>query len=330
MAKLKYEFEHEYYKTHRRPVSDYLFGNFQLVAGLAAKFAPLANWVTGNKLLHRTLARLMGITEHRQFPKFSNKFAKPVLRGKRPRVIFLRDAFSHFIEPQVEQAAFDVLDRIGFDVVLLPWIGSGALLLSKAFIEPARKFASRVLDAIKRIDPENALPIVGIEPPEIYTLKNDYVDLLPGRVEEIKARASHAWLLDEFLVRTPNFVSVPPRVSGPQNILFQPHCHQRAEGLAADGLPTGQNATVAALRMCGYTVEVSDAGCCGMAGTFGYEAEHYELSQQVGALKLFPQLRARPDALVAATGAACRLQIEQGTQVAARHSVLLIAAATSK
>ena len=76
-----------------------------------------------------------------------------------------------------------------------------------------------------------------------------------------------------------------------RKIKFQPHCHQRAEGLADDGLPSGTNATVELLRVCGYDVEVLDTGCCGMAGTFGYEAEHYELSQQVGELKLFPKIK---------------------------------------
>ncbi len=130
--------------------------------------------------------------------------------------------------------------------------------------------------------------------------------------------------------------------------MFHPHCHQRAEGPASDGLPNGTNATVELLRACGYEVELMDTGCCGMAGTFGYEAEHYELSMKVGELKLFPKLRdlappvpARsvggipsPNSLnlgkagegqVVSSGAACRMQIKQGTGVNAIHPVLLVA-----
>ena len=125
-------------------------------------------------------------------------------------------------------------------------------------------------------------------------------------------------------------------------LLFHPHCHQRAQGPAADGLPGGTNATLEMLRSCGYEVELSEAGCCGMAGTFGYEAEHYELSMRVGELKLFPLLTpsdpsghlphpVKQDgggkAEVVATGAACRMQIRQGTGVEAEHPIVLAARA---
>jgi Fe-S oxidoreductase len=113
-----------------------------------------------------------------------------------------------------------------------------------------------------------------------------------------------------------------------QKIKFQPHCHQRAEGLAPDGLPSGASATVELLSACGYDVELLDTGCCGMAGTFGYEAEHYDLSIQVGELKLFPRVREyklmRDKLLITATGAACRMQIEQGGGADAVHPILLV------
>ena len=111
-------------------------------------------------------------------------------------------------------------------------------------------------------------------------------------------------------------------------IKFQPHCHQRTEGLAADGLPSGTNATVEVLRMCGYDVEVLDTGCCGMAGTFGYEAEHYDLSMKVGELKVFPIIRGlgieNRESIVAGSGAACRMQIHQGTGVETVHPIVLV------
>jgi Fe-S oxidoreductase len=128
---------------------------------------------------------------------------------------------------------------------------------------------------------------------------------------------------------------------------FHPHCHQRAEGPSSDGLPNGTNATLELLRSCGYEVELMDTGCCGMAGTFGYEAEHYELSMKVGELKLFPKVREleaensesgnRNSSIVnrqypagtmssmVSSGAACRMQIWQGTGVEAVHPIMLIA-----
>jgi Fe-S oxidoreductase len=250
----------------------------------------------------------------------------------------------------MEQAAFDVLAACGCEVRVLPVVGAGASLLSKGFVEAAKRQARRVLDALNQADPTREASIVGIEPPDIYCLKNDYFDLLPDRWDEIASRAARSWLLDEYLIRSDAFLGLrvgtkgkrtetesftekseiasPPLAARNDRILFQPHCHQRAEGLADDGLPSGPSATVELLRTCGYDVEVLDTGCCGMAGTFGYEAEHYELSMKVGELKLFPILRGfaieNQKSEVASTGAACRMQIQQGIGTETVHPIILV------
>jgi len=214
---------------------------------------------------------------------------------------------------------------------------------------------------MNRIDPAREAHIVGIEPPEIYCLKHDYPDLHPARGAEIMQRASKVWLLDEFLLRSNVFQNLrigtnAPELAGKndrlQTIRFHPHCHQRAEGLSADGLPIGTAATIDLLRSCGYDVELMDTGCCGMAGSFGYEAEHYDVSMKVGELKLFPQLRTRSalkgtspksrsevavnhrdthfgfgggrEGVVSSSGAACRMQIQQGTGVNAIHPIVAV------
>ena len=250
-----------------------------------------------------------------------------------------------------------MLAACGCDVRVLPVVGAGASLLSKGFVEAARRQAGRVLSALEQADPKREAVIVGIEPPDIYCLKNDYLDLLPDRRDEVASLSARTWLLDEYLLRSDAFRSLRVGTSGDvalseakglaasqvprtdRRVQFQPHCHQRAEGPAADGLPSGTNATVEVLRRCGYDVEVLETGCCGMAGTFGYEAEHYELSMRVGELKLFPLLTpsdpsghlphpAKQDGGgrvgVVATGAACRMQIAQGTGVEAVHPILLV------
>jgi FAD/FMN-containing dehydrogenase/Fe-S oxidoreductase len=366
MAKLKYEFENQYYKSHRRPLRDYAFGYFHITAMLASSIAPLSNIVMQVPLFKNLTAKILGVTTKRPFPKFTSRRAKPnkdyvTLSGAKslslreeilrrsaaqndiPRVIFLSDPFARYIEPQVEQAAFDVLAACGVDIHVLPIIGAGASLLSKGFVEAAKRHAGRVLDALNQLDPTREAVIVGIEPPDIYCLKNDYVDLLPHRRDEIASRAARTWLLDEYLLRSDGFSNLRVGMLVQQNqldeqnnkIKFQPHCHQRAEGLADDGLPSGTIATVELLRACGYEVEVLDTGCCGMAGTFGYEAEHYELSMQVGELKLFPAVRAlnreaaksaKEDHAfeVTASGAACRMQIQQGAGVDAVHPIVLV------
>jgi Fe-S oxidoreductase len=267
------------------------------------------------------------------------------------RIIFLSDAFARYIEPETEQAALDALAACGFDVYILPILGAGASFLSKGFIGQARAHAGQVLDLLEQIDPSREVTVVGIEPPEIYALKHDYVDLHPERAEEIQQRAGKVWFLDEFLLRSPEFnelrVANVERLHSTQSdvsamkVNFHPHCHQRAQGLSPDGLPNGTSATMELLRSCGYEVELMDTGCCGMAGTFGYEAEHYELSMQVGELKLFPRLRElrsmsrelvernsptqNGQPIVVASGAACRMQIQQGTGLEAAHPIALIA-----
>jgi FAD/FMN-containing dehydrogenase/Fe-S oxidoreductase len=333
MAKLKFAFEAEYYKTHRRPLRDYIFGYFHVAAKIFSSAAPLINFGAEFSLTQKLSAKIFGITENRPFPKFTHKRARPQNHGGQ-KIIFLSDPYSRYVEPQVEQAAFDVLNALGFDVQVLPVVSAGAALLSKGFLNEARAHAEKVLAAMQKIDPDFSMPIVGIEPPEIYSLKSDYLDLLPERFGEIVKRVKNVWLLDELLVRSEAFNKLCVAATTQSiklKIKFQPHCHQRAEGPSTDGHPNGVNATIEALRICGYDVELIDAGCCGMAGTFGYEAEHYALSMQVGELKLFPFIRAldmeKADAVVASTGAACRMQIAQGTGVSANHPIVLVAEA---
>jgi len=336
----------------------------------------------GVPLIKNFVAQFLGITSHRPFPKFTSQRPKPVFEpqttlhlpghavsGRARRVILLSDPFARYIEPETEQAAFNILSKCGYDVRVLPILGAGASLLSKGFVDAAKRHAGRILDALNQVDPAYEAPIVGIEPPEIYALKHDYVDLLPERQDEITPRTSRVWFLDEFLLRSADFDSLRVVTLGQSSdlqdnfsgkIKFHPHCHQRAEGLAADGLPIGTNATVELLRACRYEVELLDTGCCGMAGTFGYEAEHYELSMKVGELKLFPALTPsqppdpssalpkyelknssnksnsafvfgegaqRAGGAVVSTGAACRMQIKQGAGVEAEHSIVMVAKA---
>ncbi|HEY3474646.1 MAG TPA: 4Fe-4S dicluster domain-containing protein, partial [Anaerolineales bacterium] len=366
MAKLKFAFQSEYYKTHRRQWRDYVFGYFHITAKLAASVAPLSNALMEVALIKNIVAKVLGVTPHRSFPKFTGRRSKwltthlsdlpsksravpgeTVRHGE--KVIFLSDVFARYVEPDTEQAALDILSACGFDIYVLPILGAGASFLSKGFIEQARDHAARMLGLLNQADPAGKAHIVGIEPPEIYTFKHDYIDLLPGRVEEIYKRTANVWLLDEYLLRSDTFHDLRVVNRGSvigseanlpaKKVFFHPHCHQRAEGLSPDGLPSGTSATLKLLRFCGYDVELMDTGCCGMAGTFGYEAEHYELSMKIGGLQLFPQIRelkTQMDELkpgppeVVSSGAACRLQIKQGTGVEAIHPIRLVAEQVKK
>ena len=138
--------------------------------------APMANVLMGFDPTRKLIARITGITTERPFPRYSTKRATVARVGNpRNRILFLSDAFTRYIELQIEQAAFDVLSHLGVDVQVIPVVGAGASLLSKGFIDAARHRAERVLDAIQRIDPEGVMPIVGLEPPDLYCLKHDFV-----------------------------------------------------------------------------------------------------------------------------------------------------------
>jgi Fe-S oxidoreductase len=279
----------------------------------------------------RIIAGAMGITDKRPFPLFvRGKYKKEKFTSKK-KIIFLSDVFSRYLEPQVEQAAFDILHAAGYEVKVLPIIGAGASLLSKGFIDAARRHAEKIIAEIKGMDGGAGLSVVGCEPPEVYCLKHEYVALLPERRQEIESITKNVWLMDEFLLRSGviNDLRVVAselvddgKTHSNMKTTFHPHCHQRAEALADDGLPTGAASTLALLRAFGFEVDVIDAGCCGMAGTFGYDAEHYELSMQVGELGVLPKARMAEN--LVSTGSACRLQIKQGAGKDAQHPLVLI------
>ena len=327
MAKLKNAFTEEYYRTHRRPLRDYLFGYFHVTADLLSKFSFISNRLLGNKLFMDAFSRLTGITNQRPLPMLArNKIRSKALISD-DNVIFLADSFTHYFEPEVEQAALEVLQASGVSVTILPISGAGASLISKGFISAAHKHASQLLEQLERIDPKNEQPLICIEPPEVSAIRNDYYDLLDGGSGSLELRLRNVFLIDEFIVRR----GVPTDIRVANNhkkILFHPHCHQKAEKLSYDSRPIGEQASLELLKMFGYEVELSEAGCCGMAGTFGYEAEHYGISKQIGELKLLPKIRRtfelRSDAIVASTGSACRLQIRHGSGVIAVHPIQLV------
>jgi Fe-S oxidoreductase len=179
MPKLKYEFMNQYYKSHRRPLRDYLFGYFHVVAKWLSPVSPLANLFMGMDWSRTLIARTLGIAEQRPFPRFSSSRIKPAgMAGHSKSVIFLSDVFSHYIEPEVEEAAIFILNKLGYDVKILPIIGAGASLLSKGFLDAAQRHAEKVLSEIKRLDGGAGIPVVGCEPPEVYCLKHEYKSLL--------------------------------------------------------------------------------------------------------------------------------------------------------
>lgn len=340
MAKLKYEFYQHYYRLpgHHHPIRDYLFGYISFVARIGHPFAPLVNYFISTPHLAKLRETLVGLSKSRTLPKLSrtplHHQAKPYIENiDEPDCLFLSDAFNEYFYPHTGIDALKVLRAIGCRVRILSSIGAGRTLISKGFLVKAKKHANHLMDEISRIDPEGKLPVIGLEPSEIYTLRDEYLDMFPneGHVEALSQRA---FMIDEFLLH-PGTDGLP-RLSKLKvldgadnkrtNVLLHGHCYQKAQPPAKDGFPTGVAATVAVLKSVGYSVTTIDDGCCGMAGAFGYEAEHYALSMQVGDLSLFPAINGSSTSIVAAAGISCKSQIEDGTRRSAVHPISLLAA----
>ncbi len=331
VAKLKCEFLNNYYKSHRRPLRDYLFGHIASLGRLGQAAAPLSNWMLHSGAGKSLGEKIFGLSAKRSLPAFQHRGNLQVAAPQLADVFFFRDPFIELFYSEIAQAAIKVLEASGCKVAVLPIVGAGRTLISKGLLPQAKEHARRVLQTIEAWDPQRRVPVVGIEPSEIYTLKDEYLDLLPGE-EGAAALAKRSYMLDEFLLRSgPNRFSYLEKLraalSKPENksVLLHGHCYQKAQPPADDGIASGAQATAALLTALGFEVETVDSGCCGMAGSFGYEAEHYDLSMQIGEMVLFPAVRAAAKQQIVAAGVSCRAQIASGTGREAQHPVSLIA-----
>jgi FAD/FMN-containing dehydrogenase/Fe-S oxidoreductase len=310
MAKLKAEFLHAYHKRNQRPLGHYLMANIHRLNPVGAKFAPLANRVANRRFVRRIMEQLCGIDRRRSLPVFHRDHFRRWFDHRSPtrqqgngsptRVILLDDCFTTFNEPQIGRAAVRVLEAAGVTVELAGGICCGRALISKGFLPQAKELAREAIPKLaKRVD--DGTPILGLEPSCLLTLADEWPELVPG--PEAQRVAAAAELADHWLARQEKAgaISFPP-AKRPGKILFHGHCHQKAL--------CGVSGSAAALRLVsGADVSVLDAGCCGMAGAFGFEKDHYDISVQIANLELLPALRQEPDATVVATGTSCRHQI---------------------
>jgi Fe-S oxidoreductase len=318
MASMKSEFLSHYQDIHGVPLRSKLFGSIRALNRVGSATAPLSNVAP-----RRLLERVAGIDRRRPLPRFARetliRWDKRRSRSTGRELVWLADSFTTFTEPAIGRAAIELLEAAGWSVRLESGGCCGRSSISKGLLDRARGMAA---DMTERLAPyaERGVPIVGCEPSCLLTLREEHLQLQPGnpRAELV---ASQAKLVEELLVEAIDDGSLRldpgSKVAG-SRIVFHGHCHQKA--LA------GTKASVELLkRVPGAEVIELDAGCCGMAGSFGFEAEHYELSMQIGEMRLFPALRGEDaGTLVAATGVSCRQQIAHGVGREARHPVQIV------
>ena len=307
MAKLKYEFLHHYYQANGLPLRNRLFGAIETLNRLGARTPALANFMSNLGVSRWLLERFAGIDRRRPLPTLASQTLRAWLARRTPRgtgergdVVLFDDTFVNYNCPEIGRAAVELLEAAGYRVQLVDKQCCGRPMISKGMLAEAREHArwnvDRLLPYARR-----GVAIVGLEPSCLLTLRDESVDLL--RSDEARTVAGQSLLLEQFLLREQQRGLELKFAGNGKKALLHGHCHQKAL--------VGTAPTVSALRWAGYDVTEIESSCCGMAGSFGFEREHYEISVQLGNRRLAPAVKAAPaDTVVVAPGMSCRQQIE--------------------
>ncbi len=326
VASLKAEFLHQYYQKNGVPFRARLFANFARLNGLGTIWPGLTNAFLKGKATSPLMKRMMGVAHERSLPKLASPTLHQwwrknkntlVVKGEVKGQLYLYiDEFINLNEPHIGIKSIQLLTALGYEVKVIKHPESGRAAISKGLLPMAKRLATANVQTFKDLISEE-VPLVGIEPSAILGFRDEYPRLVDeGDREAARALKANALIIDEFLAREieAGRITSDQFSTEKRHIVLHGHCHQKALSSADHSftlLTLPQN----------YTAEIIPSGCCGMAGSFGYEKEHYDLSMQVGELVLFPAVRAAGEATVAAPGTSCRHQILDGTAVKALHPV---------
>ena len=333
MAKLKYQFLDHYFQANGLPFRNKIFGRINRVNQWGSRFAPLSNWAAQTPVGRVFAGLVLGIHPRRSLPSFARETLPKWFNSRNeiplgpplPKreesgnsatqntVVLFNDTFMNYNYPQVGKAAVELLEAAGLRVVLANGGCCGRPMISKGMLDEASAHARANVDLLYPYA-EQGIPIIGCEPSCLLTFRDEYPELVKD--EKAQKVAENSFLIDEYLTMLAEKGELKLEFKDAEKkILFHGHCHQKslvgtACSLAALKLPPGNH------------VELINAGCCGMAGSFGFEKEHYQLSMDIGAQALFPAVNAKSeDWEVAVMGVSCRQQIEHGTGRRARHIV---------
>lgn len=330
VAKLKAEFLQHYYDSNGIPIRSRLIANFARLSALAS-FVPWAwNGVLGTPALRRIANRIVGFHPDRTMPSMGKTTLKRWAGNHKPEVAtrtgqsttvtqkklyLFCDEFTNYNDVEVGQKAIQLFERLGYEVVIPAHGESGRAALSKGMLKYAKTLAERNVRTLKDLVTAE-IPLVGLEPSAILTFRDEYPDLVDeSLVADAKRLAENALTFEEFVARELDAKRIRPEqfTNETRLIKLHGHCQQKA----VSSLVPGKKALSLPKN---YTVQLIPSGCCGMAGSFGYEAEHYEVSMKIGELVLFPAVRQQPDdVIIAAPGTSCRHQIKDGTARKAQH-----------
>ena len=327
MAKLKAEFLQHYYDANGVPFRSKLIANFTASAKLGSIAPGIYNFVMQNKTLGGIIKRAVGFAVERSMPTISKQtlmawYRKNYVAPQHPikRVYLFCDEFTNYNDAHIGIKAVQLLTALGYDAVIPVHEESGRTWLSKGLVRKAKIIANKNIELLSAVVSDKS-PLIGIEPSAILTFRDEYPDLATDKnLEAAENLAHHSFYIDEFIAKEIQAGNITKEVftTNAKTIVLHGHCQQKAVGSLAD--------SVTALSLpANYTVQTIPSGCCGMAGSFGYEKEHYDVSMKIGELVLFPSVRKNASSCtVAAPGTSCRHQIKDGTGEKALHPIEIL------
>ncbi|OMP76937.1 FAD-binding and (Fe-S)-binding domain-containing protein [[Flexibacter] sp. ATCC 35208] len=331
MAKLKMEFLQHYYDANGVPFRAKLISNYNRLNGLAQYVPGIYNWMISTKVTGNIIKKTSGFAKDRSLPGLQSitlrrwfKKEWPGIKAGLPvatrKVYLFCDEFTNFNDTHIGIKAVQLLYRLGYDVVMIEHPESARAWLSKGLLRKARVFAEQNVRIFSEVINDN-VPLLGVEPSAILSFRDEYPDLAREELRSsAKALAKNVFLIDEFLNKEAEKGNIKASqfTDEKKQIKLHGHCQQKA---LSSALFSKNMLSLPAQ----YSVEVIASGCCGMAGSFGYEEEHYDLSMQIGELVLFPAVRsAADDTLIAAPGTSCRHQVKDGTGKKALHPIEIL------
>jgi Fe-S oxidoreductase len=332
VAKMKAEFLQHWYDANGIPLRTKAIANITKLNRIGSLAPAIANFFLRNRVTSRIIKNVLGFAQERSLPvlqkytvdnwaKSRTSFAEN--RPLRKRVVLFIDEFTNYNDSHIGVVTIRLLMRLGYHVELVKHAESGRTYLSKGLLHEAKKIAIKNVNALKDIITEEKL-LIGIEPSAILTFRDEYPDLVGDELrEQAIALAKNTRLIDEFIANEFDEMAISRDrfINDAKEVLLHGHCQQKA-----------LSSTQYTLKMLSipenYNAKEIPSGCCGMAGSFGYEKEHYKISMQIGELVLFPAVRkAKTETIIVAPGTSCRHQIKDGTGKSAMHPVEVLFAA---
>ncbi|WP_240186877.1 FAD-binding and (Fe-S)-binding domain-containing protein [Pedobacter nanyangensis] len=329
VAKMKAEFLQHYYDANGVPFRTKMIANFTKSQRLAAIAPAVYNALISNNFTGKLIKKVVGFAPDRSLPKVGKTTLrswkkqhdkKQAPQSKARKVYLFCDEFTNYNDVEIGQTTVKLLEKLGYEVIIPEHLESGRTYLSKGLLREAKVLANKNVALLADLVDIDA-PLLGVEPSALLTFRDEYPELVDADlVQKAKHLAQNSFLVEEFLWNEfeAKKINVNQFTSDHQLIKLHGHCYQKSLNALA---PTEKILSMPS----NYKVEVIPSGCCGMAGSFGYEAEHYEVSMQVAELVLLPEVRKQKgDTIIAAAGTSCRHQIKDGTQRVAKHPVEIL------